>query len=101
MTSAARPSNFLHPGLRSPGREADDIGRYMEVRGYLSEGARKVSSQCSAEILRGHGTALQGAQWLESQNTVLEEVDQLVELMTVEKEVLNREISKLRVSRAS
>ena len=44
---------------------------------------------------------IQGAQWLESQNTVLEEVDQLVELMAVEKEVMNREISKLRVSRAT
>ena len=44
-----------------------------------------------------HFIEMQGMEWLESQNVVLEEVDQLVEMMTVEKETLSREISKLRV----
>ena len=34
---------------------------------------------------------------LERQNNVLEEVDELVELMAVEKETMSREINKLKV----
>lgn len=77
---------------------AEGMGRYMEVRDHLSEGTQRVSVKCV--VLRDdRPCSMQGVEWLERQNTVLEEVDQLVELMAVEKETMSREISKLKVSK--
>ena len=40
----------------------------------------------------------QGVEWLETQSNVLQEVDQLVELMTAEKAALNQRIARLKAS---